>query len=89
MGTLRRPLNTVEPDEAGGAYVKRAFEFGERKLVNGDRLTKEELDSIPINNLRALVNMGKLQLFPAHPDELFIAEKFVVPAGRNKYHVIE
>lgn len=89
MGVLRQPRTSAERSDAGGAYVKRPFEIGERKLKNGDQLTREELASIPEANLRALVNTGLLQLFPAAPTEMFIAERYVVPAGRNKFHVIE
>jgi hypothetical protein len=89
MGTLNPFPQSADVAEAGGAYVRRAFEFNGRKLKSGDRLTREELESIPEANLTALVNTKHLQLWPASPDTLFIAEKFVVSAGHNKYKVIE
>lgn len=89
MGTLTPFPTSVDAAEAGGAYVRRAFEFRGKKLKNGDKLTREELESIPEANLQALVNTKVLQLWPASPDSLFIAEKFVVSAGRGKYKVIE
>jgi len=89
MGTLTPFPNSADPSDAGGAYVRRAFDFGERKLKAGDKLTRDELASIPEANLQALVNTKVLQLYPAAPDSLFIAERFVVSAGRGKYKVIE
>lgn len=89
MGLLRPFPNSVEPSEAGGAYVRRAFEFRGRKLTTKDRLTAEELASIPEANLQALVNTKVLQLFPASPASIFIAERFLVPAKGGKFEVIE
>jgi hypothetical protein len=81
--------NSADPAEAGGAYVRRAFDFGKRKLKNGDQLTRKELASIPPANLTALVNTKVLQLFPAGPAEIFVAERYVVPAEDGKFLVIE
>lgn len=89
MGTLNPFPHSADVAEAGGAYVRRAFEFNGEKLKCGDKLTREQLESIPESNLQALVNTKFLQLWPASPDSLFIAEKFVVAAGRGKYKVIE
>jgi hypothetical protein len=85
----RSPVPASDLDGAGGAYVRRPFDFGERKLAAGDTLTRNELATIPHANLRALVNTGKLELWPEAPESMFIAQKFTVPAGRGKYHVIE
>lgn len=89
MGTLRQPLLTADPRDAGGAYVRRAFDLGERKLVAGNKLTKDEVASIPSANLNALVNTGMLQLWPSAPTDVFIAERFLIPAKGGKFEVIE
>jgi hypothetical protein len=89
MGVLRQPRTTAELSDAGGAYVKRPFDLGERNLKNGDKLTHKELMAIPEANLRALVNTGLLQLFPAAPSDMFISERFLIPTGNGKFEVIE
>ena len=61
----RTPEGEIEG--AGGAYVRRKFTFGERELVSGDMLTAEELASIPTNNLRSLINLNNIELFPKTP----------------------
>jgi len=62
-----------EIEGAGGAYVRRRFTFGDRVLVNGDRMSAEELAGIPDNNLRSLINLNLIELYPAAP-ELSTAE---------------
>lgn len=90
MGVLRQPLTTADPADAGGAYVRRAFDFGDRRLKAGDKLTKHQLASIPQANLTALVNTGLIQLWPEAPGgDMFIAERFVVPAEGGKFDVVE
>lgn len=89
MGALRQPLLTADPSDAGGAYVRRAFDFGGRHLKNGDQLTHDELASMPQTNLRALVNTGVLQLWPSGPTEVFVVERFLVPAEEGKFLVVE
>lgn len=89
MGTLSPFPQSADVSEAGGAYVRRAFDFNGQKLKNGDKLTREELASMPEANLQALVNTKHLQLWPASPADMFIAERFVVPAAGGKYEVIE
>ena len=88
MGTLSPYPRSANIDEAGGAYVRRAFDFGERHLKAGDKLTRKELESIPEANLVALVNTKVLQLWPAGPSDVFLAERFVVSSG-GKFIVIE
>lgn len=93
MGIPHAPKPRNEFDGAGGAYVRRRFIFGERELVFGDELTAEELATIPRANLIALVNTGKLELWPAAPGTApiaaFIAERFAVNLGFGRWTVIE
>jgi hypothetical protein len=63
-------MNT--PDEiahAGGAYVRRPFTLDQRTVANGDVLSATQVRAIPKANLRALINLGKLDLFPAAPEK--------------------
>jgi len=89
MGTLRPFPHSADSIEAGGAYVRRAFDFGDRQLKNGDKLTMEELASIPEANLQALVNTKVLQLWPKGPTEIFIPERFLVATEDGKFLVVD
>jgi len=61
-------MNTPgEIASAGGAYVRRPFTLGARRVANGDTLSAQEVRAIPKANLRALVNIGKIDLFTAAP----------------------
>lgn len=88
MGIPHAPKPQREIEQAGGAYVRRAFTFGERELTSKDVLTADEVASIPIANLNALINTGKLELFPATPFT-FVAERFAVNRGFGKWDVVE
>lgn len=89
MGIPHSPKPQSEIERAGGAYVRRAFEFGERKLTTKDTLTAQEVASIPISNLNALINTGRIELWPAAPDQMFVAERFAVHLGFGKWIVVE
>jgi hypothetical protein len=89
MGIPHAPKPASEIDQAGGAYVRRAFTFGDRELTTKDRLTADEVRSIPIANLNALINTGKIELWPAAPEGTFIAERFAVHLGFGKWIVVE
>ncbi len=61
-------MNTpTEIASAGGAYVRRPFTLGQRMVANGDVLSATQVRAIPKANLRALINLGKLDLFPSAP----------------------
>jgi hypothetical protein len=89
MGIPHAPKPHSEIAEAGGAYVRRRFTFGTREMTTGDRLTAGELATIPLANLRALINTGKIELWPAAPSQMFIADRFAVNRGFGKWDVIE
>lgn len=89
MGIPHAPKPAQEIDQAGGAYVRRAFTFGERELTSNDTLTAQEVRSIPRANLNALINTGKIELWPASPAEMFVAERFAVNLGFGRWIVIE
>lgn len=91
MGTPHAPKPRHEIEQAGGAYVRRRFIFGERDMIAGDQLTAEEVVSIPRANLMALINTGKIELWPGAPDgaQTFVAERFACNRGFGKWDVIE
>jgi hypothetical protein len=68
----------------GGAFVKRPFSMGERRLRVGDMLTAAELMAIPVNNRRALIDNKQLETFPVAQTS---SERHVVHIGRGLYDV--
>ena len=65
----RPPTPGSEIDKAGGAYVRRRFNYGDRTLVSGDTLSAEDITAIPIANLHSLINLNLIELFPAPSSE--------------------
>lgn len=86
----RKPQH--EQDTCGGAWVRRRFMFGEVEKLSGETLTAEEVQSIPRANLNALVNTGRLELWPMSKDEVDVSQyksRFLVHRGNGRYDVIE
>jgi hypothetical protein len=67
MGVLRQPLVTADPTTPAALMCAEPSTFGNAKLKGGDKLTAEELASIPRPTFGRLVNTGKIQLWPAAP----------------------
>ena len=64
-------MNTpTEIAHAGGAYVRRPFTLGQRTVANGDVLSAAQVRALPNGNLRALINLGKIDLFPSAPKKV-------------------
>lgn len=70
--------------DAGGAYVRRRFQFGASEKVAGDKLTAEEVAGIPLANLHSLINTNIIELYPKAPG----SQRFLVPNG-DKFDVVE
>lgn len=83
------PRSQTPPAEIGGAYVRRRFLMGQAEKLAGDMLTAEEVAAIPRANLNALVNTGKLELYPQAPGGSVGGKRFPVHIGGGRYHVIE
>lgn len=86
----RKPQH--EQDTCGGAWVRRRFMFGDVEKIAGETLSREEVASIPRANLNALVNTGKLELWPMSPEEIDLSQyksRFLVHRGNGRYDVIE
>jgi hypothetical protein len=50
--------------DIGGAVVRQKFSSGGRDYQNGDVLTEAEVRAIKPANFRALLSIGKLQVYP-------------------------
>jgi len=76
-----------EIEGAGGAYVRRRLPFGDRVLVNGDRLTAEEVATIPDMNLRSLINLNVIELFPKSPELDKIEGEYLAKLAEKDEHI--
>jgi hypothetical protein len=74
--------------QIGGAIVQRRMTLGDRTMMRGDALTAEQCRSIPRQNLKAFVNTGVLELFPASPIPEG-SQRYAVHMGMGKFDVIE
>lgn len=74
----------IRQEHIGGGIVRRTFTRGLETLRSGHELTREEVLKIPTANLQALVDNGKLSIFP--PSGL--GEHHVVSRGFGKFDVI-
>ncbi len=70
--------------DIGGAKVLRGFSMGGTYRKSGEMLSRQEVLSIPTNNRQALIDGGKMSVYPPAPES-----RFVVSAGFNKWHVYE
>lgn len=79
--------------QIGGAYVRRPFTMGGKVFDTKSKpLSRDELLAIPRSNRRALIDQGKLELFPASPGMASTAtatEKFAIHRGGGAWDVIE
>jgi hypothetical protein len=85
-----RPLG-AQLQTAGGAYVRRNFTTAARDWKIGEVVSAEILQSF--SNTRALVNTGKLELFPSAPGGVLASqpagERFVVKREDGKFDVVQ
>lgn len=84
----------ISDDMLGGAYVRARFTMGQNELTPmSPPLTREQVLSIPRASREALVNTGKLDLFPAAPAQMTSsnpnARRFAVHMGMGRFDVIE
>jgi hypothetical protein len=77
------------PDHAiGGAYIRRRFDMGTRTVYPGETLTREQVLAIPTANRRALINTGRLEVYPIAPMAAG-TKRFAIHMGMGKFDVIE
>lgn len=84
----------VRDEDIGGALVRRRIHRGEMPaLMAGERLSREQVLSMPVANRRALVATERLWLLPrsgaveAAGD--LRATKHIVQVGKNQFDVID
>lgn len=87
VNRMAPPQSTAGRNDIGGGIVRRPFLFGEKQLMAGDRLTEEQVRSIPVNNRNALRDSNFLSIFPKSPDRS--GQVFVIHRGMGKYDVID
>jgi hypothetical protein len=81
--------NPMLPDtQIGGAYVRRRFDLGPRTMTAGETLTAEQVLAIPKRNRQALINLGKIELYPASPVAAG-SRRFAIHMGMGRFDVIE
>lgn len=81
----------LTPGEVGGALVRRPCRVAGADRRIGDQLTDAELASIPVTNLRALVEQRFIVVWPraSRADAAPPGEPFVVPVpGTNRFSVV-
>src|SRR5436189_45618 len=81
----------MRAEEIGGAVVRRTFTSGNKRLMPGTTLTREEVLAFPTLNRNSLAEKRYIDLFPKNNNAPTTtkAERFVVNAGFGHYHVIE
>lgn len=57
----------VKPENIGGAFVRRTFANGARRMRTGDRMTAAEVRSIPWANRQSLIDRGFIDIYPPAP----------------------
>lgn len=87
-------MRTMADHEIGGAVVRRTFSRNGKYLKNGDKLTGDEVRSIPAANLTALIDSHYIELFPLPTAGIFAptplpGDRFMVHRGGGLFDVIE
>jgi hypothetical protein len=82
------PYTLVDPKNIGGAYVRRTFTRGGQRVMRGDKLTREDVLSIPAANRQALIEKHFIDIYPPPPDSVG-GERFIVRTNGKTFDVIE
>lgn len=89
-------MRAPHPDHIGGGIVQQTFRTNGRSLFAGMKLTRDDLVKMPAQNRNALIEAGRIVVWPrdagatpsAAPSAAG-AQRFVSPRGFGKYDVIE
>lgn len=79
----------MSDEQIGGAVVRRSFKMGDRHVMSGTRLTRDEVLSIRTLNRRSMVDRGIIDLFPVSEIALGTGERFAFHTGGGKFTVVE
>ena len=84
----RKPASEYE--NAGGAYIRRRIMIDGVWRNAGEILSAERVAKIPRANLVALINTGRLELWPKAPETPPAnTSYFLVRSGPGLWHIIE
>lgn len=76
------PLSQLNPEQIGGAYVRRLFRLGGQVRYAGHRLDADTVRAIPAANRRALIEQGVIDVFPVDQTAAK-PERIIVPNGKR------
>ena len=79
----------ISTDDIAGGKVQQAFRCGDRYLMRGTVLSREEICRIPTQNRNALVDKGYIHLQLRGLDTEVKGERFVVSLGFGRFDVVE
>lgn len=73
----------VKAESIGGGVVIRHFTMGGEHVGPGRQLTRDEVLALPVNNRQALIDQGRLDVYPPG------GELHLISRGFGKYDVIQ
>lgn len=87
-------------EEIGGGIVRRTFKLGDRNVMSGERLDVETLAHMPAANRNALIESGKISVWPKDggviaaarvtaPAPAEGARRFIINKGFGNFAVVE
>lgn len=83
-------MTVIQDHMIGGAKVQRGFQRGSEWVKPGTDISRNELLSMPRGNLQAMVDGGRIQLYPPTPAMLGgVGELHMISRGFGKYDIIE
>ena len=78
--------------EIGGGFVRRLFTNDGQALKAGTHLSRDQLLAMSINNRRALIRSGAIDIYPPAPaggaPAASQVERFMLHIGGGRYEVI-
>ena len=79
----------MNPEQIGGAIVRRTFMSKGKRLVSGMTLSGDEVRNFPVINRNALIDKRYIDVYPRGGEVAEPGERFVISAGFGRFFVIE
>ena len=79
----------ISTDDIAGGKVQQAFRMGDRYLMRGTALSREEICRIPTQNRNALIDKGYIHVQLKGVESAVAGERFVVSLGFGRFDVVE
>ncbi len=91
----------MQIQDIGGGIVRRTFKLGDRNVMSGEKLDVATLAKMPAANRNALIESGKISVWPKNGDVTTGApqraaappvegsQRFVINKGFGKFSVVE